>query len=290
MSRDYPRLGLVDFSRHLLSSGDLDPVYVALTRMTWDSDAQLSRWLVAYCAFYHCGVACYMSERDGDFWACMMTAAQNVVPAPDGGRWPRAKERRHFRGGQAMAGIGDWMRRWPEPEDMFDFIAHGATPRADRPEGGYLFAHVRNRALSHLSVGEWLSFKMVDLVDAVLRVPVDQSDAAPFLYDAPVQAMLRFWREAQGLPAPARPLDPAAAVRNVTLHLLRELRDLSPPHKPGEAVDLFCIETCACKWGSHMNGHYPLYNDIDEISHGMQGWLINDTAQRFLAAMPRRPT
>src|SRR5690606_34363348 len=99
--------GIVPFAQHLLRTGDLDPIYLALNKVQWP-EAQKYRWLVAYCAFYHAGVACYMSEFRGfEFWSCMMQAAANedghgpaVLP-----RWPRGHERRHFRGEQAVKGI-----------------------------------------------------------------------------------------------------------------------------------------------------------------------------------------
>ena len=40
----YGKLDIVDFGRRLLSSGDLDPVYLALNRSPWDRDRKL-RWL-----------------------------------------------------------------------------------------------------------------------------------------------------------------------------------------------------------------------------------------------------
>ena len=50
MKRDYPRLSIEEFGRHLLDTGDLDPVYLALHRMraapVFDNVSQLKRWLI----------------------------------------------------------------------------------------------------------------------------------------------------------------------------------------------------------------------------------------------------
>lgn len=278
--RNYPRLGMVEFGRHLLSSGDLDPVYVALNGAGYD-DATRNRWLTAYCAYYSCAVACHMSALDGSsFWAEMFLAAENEVSAPYGGRWPRGHERRHFRGGQAVAGVRDWRDRYPtEPHRMFALIAG---------EGPESFASVRERALKHRSVGDWLSFKMVDLVDACMGVTVDQSDITPFLYETPRAGLLEFWRQRQGLPPEARPKDEPAVLRAVLVHLEHEFQELSPPHKLGQRVDMFSLETIACKFKSHLNGHYPLWNDVDEITRGFEGWPETDISRAFLTAMPSR--
>lgn len=281
MQRSYPRLGMEDFGRHLISTGDLDPVYVALNKMNMPS-AQRNRWLTAYSAFYHCGVACYFSEKEGDdFWEWMLIASENMHETPVGGRWPRGSERRHFRGGQAVSAVKEWAHRYGEyPQDMFTQIAG---------QGGS-FNEVARRAMEHRSIGSWLSFKVVDLVDGVMKKPIDQSDIRPFLYDAPRKSLLREWRERQGFSEHARPKDEQHALEVMLDHLKKEFDDLEVPHKPGQAVDMFCLETVACKHQSHLNGHYPLYNDTREIRHGLQSWAGKSaTAAAMLAAMPELP-
>lgn len=285
-TRNYPRLGIVPFAQHLLRTGDLDPIYLALNKVQWP-EAQKYRWLVAYCAFYHAGVACYMSELHGDmFWAHMMWAAKNeeAMPPPVAPRWPRGHERRHFRGEQAVKGIQDWQTRYPVPESMFLYI------RYNEPGSTVAFGDVRARALEHRSVGEWLSFKMVDLVDACLGVEVDQSDLMNFMYDAPRKSLLREWREQYCWGPNVMPKD-AAAERKVIEHMNRwlatELREFSIPHKPGQPLAPFELETVWCKHQSHLNGHYPLHNDIHEINAGLLPWLSTcDAAMEFFGAMP----
>ena len=39
MSRNYPRLDIESFGRHLITSGDLDPIYTALVRADGSLDA-----------------------------------------------------------------------------------------------------------------------------------------------------------------------------------------------------------------------------------------------------------
>lgn len=277
MQRNYERLTMEAFGRHLLETGDLDPVYIALNKSNLSS-VQRNRWLTAYSAFYHCGVASYLSEYEGmEFWQAMDVAAANEVPAPFG-RWPRGSERRHFRGQQALKAVSDWASRYGQyPQDMFTRIAGEGGP----------YGLVAGRAMEHRSVGNWLSFKMVDLVDACMGKPIDQSDLKPFLYETPRKSLLREWRERQGLPETARPKDEMAALQGMLALLQDEFKDLEVPHKPGQAVDMFCLETIACKHQSHLNGHYPLYNDIREIRHGLKDWtIVSETAQVMLDAMP----
>lgn len=288
--RDYPRLGLIEFARHLLDAGDLDPIYTALNRVKWPLE-QRHRWLAAYCAYYSAGVASYMSEAEGDrFWELMATAAHNedATPTPYGGRWPRGHERRHFRGVQAVKGVADWQARFPLPEDLFAFVSRGRRIAHFKLMGPQLFAEVRARALQLRSVGTWLSFKMVDLADACLGAMIDQTNVMDFMYEVPQESLLRVWREQLGLPpGMGRPKDTARTVVAMNDWLRDQLADRTIPHKPGEPLDAFCLETIWCKHQSHLNGHYPPYNDNREIRDGLAPWVAHSqSAVEFLAAMP----
>lgn len=294
--RDYNRLGVVDFGVELLRSGDLDPVYLALNGAGFD-EAQKLRWLAAYCAFYHCGVASWMSEWTGrEFWDWMFEAGRNSRPSPVGERWPRGRERRHFRGAQGLESLADWRARAalpgrPEaPERMFAEIA-GPLVSAS-------FRGVVERASKFRGVGPWMAFKVADLVDAAGLAEVDQSDLELALYKTPRESLLRMFREEPGLAADRRNLlafgredvtDGEApereAIRLALDWLAHSLRAETIPHKPGRPVDLFCLETVACKHLSHLHGHYPLRNDTEELLEGLRPWAsVSFAASSFLAA------
>ena len=275
-ARGYQRLAIEVFSRHLLQTGDLDPVYIALNACGW-TEAQRLRWLVAYIAFYHCGAACYLSQFVGAaFWDEVRRATVNEAPAPIGARWPRGHERRHFRGRQAMTAVDQWAARWCQPEGMFAYMAAVAPS----------FADVTARAKEHRSVGDWLSFKIVDLVDACLDGHVDQRDAEYFLYERPRASLVRVWRER----FEREPKNEMSAAKEMIAHLQAELRDCTIPHKPGRPIDLFCLETVSCKFASHLSGHYPLYNDIREIRKGLQPCRHScNEVDQFEAVMPPLP-
>lgn len=274
------KLGIEEFGRHLLTSGDLDPVYIALNKCQF-SEPVRNRWLTAYCAFYSAGFACYASERNDpeDYWNILMVAAQNTTPTPYGGRWPRASERRHFRGGQAVAAINDWQLGYLDrPEEMMKFISEGAPS----------FKDILDRAKRHRSVGTWMGFKLVDLVDACMGVEIDQSDLSLFFYEAPKKSLFRLWREKMGYDEKVMPKDEQVVIKGMVDWLLNELKDCTIPHKPGKPLDMFCVETIWCKFQSHLNGHYPLFNDIDEITHGLEPWLgYSENARLFNEMMPK---
>lgn len=280
--RDYERLSIQEFGKHLLESGDLDPVYIALEKSEFE-EAHLHRWLIAYWCFYHCGAASYLSEFEGDeFFKQMYKAAVNEEPAPNGGRWPRGHERRHFRGVQGTSAVLALHKQYGgAPEDM----VLGIIETAQRDSS---FANVSKKIQEHRNFGPWISFKVGDMLDRVLGTRVDFTEAAVFMFKDPVKAALMLWREHHGLSESAKPKDQALVIHQVVEHLKKEFKDFSAPPLHDRIVDLQEIETILCKFKSHLNGHYPKFNDITEIREGLNEWTEHSkTATTFLYAMPQ---
>ncbi len=277
--RNYERMEITPFGEHLLSTGDLDPVYIALTRMDGDPDL-LRRWLVGYWCTYHCGLASWLAEKEGkSFWNGLRTATANVDPAPTGGRYPRGSERRYWRGAVAVRASDALAGSYRRPEDMVNYIVGSG--------GNYV--EVAKRAQEHYLFGPWMSFKICDMTDRVLEIPVDFSQAAVFMFKDPVKAALMLWRKRQKLLDNAEPKDMNKVINMVVEYLLDEFKGWKAPPKGDRPVNIQEIETILCKWKSHMNGHYPKYNDIDEITEGMQEWLPHsEVAAQFLKHLPRK--
>lgn len=276
----YDKLSIVDFGRELLKTNDLDPVYVALYGLKWDQD-QIKRWLVAYWCFYHCGFASYISEFEGNqYWDEMMTAAENNTKSPAGGRWPRGAERRHFRGRAATDGIAMLRTRYDRPESMIDYIIHETI----EPQP---FKTVCARVREHSAFGPWIGFKVCDMLDRVLDVPIDFDQAAIFMFKDPVKAVEMLWRQQTGYGEKARPKDLNAVITQVVAWLTEEFKDFKAPPIYDRPVSLQEVETVLCKWKSHMNGHYPLRKDTREITEGLAPWAGYTSVREFRDLMPK---
>lgn len=255
----------------------------------------MSRWLVAYWCLYHCGAASYISEHEGsEFWDMMDLAARNEVPTPLDTRWPRGSERRHFRGAAAIRAVEGMRARYPsDPERMVSDFAH--RDPAPCPEIGtdyaLSFEEVSRRARGIPLFGPWISFKVADMLDRLGMAPVNFDKAAVFMFTDPVKAALMLWRRRMGLPESATPKNNQVrdqVIDEVVSHLTHHFREFSAPPRNERPVGLQEIETILCKWKSHMNGHYPLGNDITEISEGLRPWSsISETATRMREAMPQ---
>lgn len=281
--RQYERLPIEVFGRQLITSGDLDPVYIALRELDW-APAQVNRWLIAYWCFYHCGFASYASEfTGGQFWDALQMAAANETTPPPGGRWPRGQERRHARGAQGLNMVRDLRERYGDDTDgMINMLVFPS-----KKVGAYKipFTELAERAKEHTLFGPWMAFKIGDMVERVLGVPVSFDNAAVFMFKDPMRAAEMLYCQKAGLD-PKRVVRVNFDVNDVVDYLVNTFDDLTAPPTYDRAIGLQEVETVLCKWKSHMNGHYPLNNDIDEINEGLEGW--GRSAREFAGKMPRR--
>jgi len=258
----YEKISIEEFGKHLLVTNDLDPIYVGLNNWSVSLE-QKARWMVAYWCLYHAGVSTYLSTLEGvDFWKALQEAAHNDHPAPSGGRWPRGSERRHWRGQQAVASLADLVSKYDKPEQMVEFILTGDMD----------YKSVANRVQSHRGFGPWIAFKVCDMVDRVMGQDVNFDQAAVFMFKDPVKGAIMLWRQQTGNTSEAVKPKEEVIIPLVVDYLTGHFDHMSAPPLYDRPVGLQEVETILCKWKSHMNGHYPLSNDVDEIQHGLREW------------------
>ncbi len=275
----YEKLSVEAFGAALLESGDLDPVYIALTKCEWPEE-RLRKWLMSYWCFYHPGSASYMADATTEetFWALMTQAAENDAPAPMGGRWPRASERRHFRGGKAAQAVTGLRSR-----GLADIFA-GLDTRA--PDYSQLSKYIN----SWPQFGPWMAFKVADMLERCCGTPVDFNLGSVTMFDDPKKAAVMVWKAKLGhdpYTDKIRPKDPELAIREVVEYLIGHYTGWSAPPALDRPVGYQEVETILCKWKSHMNGHYPLGKDTKEIREGLAEWApVSESAREFLHWMP----
>lgn len=305
MSRTYPRLGVIEFGRTTIESGDLDPIYNALDKLQLDR-VTLNRWLLAYWCLYHAGVSSFLAEQptSAAFWTYLQAAAMNheQIPAPVGGRWPRGHERRHWRGQNAIKSYTALRERYRDrPEDMATYCAGSPRLPGTGPEP---FSAVTKRAQEHVAFGPWIGFKVADMLERCAGVPVSFDAAEVFMFDSPREAAELLWfTEAEDGQERAKQFAVAGIAGDVAKLSKKEsdhavcwsvarlntaFRDLPAPPRGDRPIGLQEVETVLCKWKSHRSGHYPLLNDVREIRAGLAPWAERSPlARRFLDAMPK---
>jgi hypothetical protein len=280
-----------------LNRATCDPIYIALyqqqMRDLWP-DQQLFRWLLVYWCFYNAGLASYLcvfedrSSGTSSWWP----PEPRLHPGPDRRRGRQrqlaaGKERRHFRGQQATKATRELAAKYPAPP------MPSASCAADRPlaENPHPFSVISDRVQTWRGFGDWIAFKVGDMLEriGIFRRGVRQSDA---MYKDPTQAALMQWRVWHGAPVDSTIDDEKAAVDEVVQRLITHFAH----HKAqpvwrnceGRAIGFQEVETILCKWKSHTRGHYPLNNDIHEITDGVAPWAKHsDIAAKFLECLPK---
>lgn len=238
------------FGNALLDTLDLDPVYVVVYNAGLDIPLK-KRWLLAYWCFYHGGVASKIADAK-DFYVEMNKAQDE--------KWPRGRERRHFRG-QASSNAIRWLKlQFSNPESAVDYLMEADT-----------FNGVRDRITHWPLFGPWIAYKAADMIERVMGKPVSFSTQDLNFYKEPAEA--------------ARLIDPGATLVQVVGRLIEKFKC----HKAPPAMDRACgvqeIETCMCKFKSYKNGHYYVGQDIKELGHALKGW--GPLADRVLSHLPQ---
>lgn len=261
------QMSVTEFGDALIRTQDLDPVYVAIHGAALPRD-QLCRLLLAYWCFYHLGVAARLSEWRGDhYWDWMTQAARNTEPPPVGvgtaTRWPRAAERRHFRGEKCVKAMG-WLRwNFTSPEEPVDQLRLCDDSR-----------QVMNQVQTWPMFGPWIAFKAADMLERCAEVPLEFNRDIGLVYEEPKKGLEMLVDREGG---------PSLTTRYEAL-ICHFSKFLAPP-----ALDRPCgpqeVETVLCKWKSHIGGHYWVGKDTHEVRHALIGW--GETADKLLVACPQ---
>lgn len=283
------KLGIQEFGDALIRTRDLDPVYVGLVGAKLDKP-QLARWLLAYWCFYHVGAASFLSEWEGgDFWHFMKAAAENqygpadpslhwlpnrVPHVPADSRWPRAAERRHFRGEKCVQAIR-WLQNESAgiPEAPVMDLTRGCPPNLSEKD---IMARVQLWPM----FGPWIAFKAADMMERVWGLPVQFDRNLGLMYEEPRAALtMMLSNRVVDVEVPGTRLDE-------TWYYNRLLTYFSPRTAPpgGRPCGPQEVETILCKWKSHMGGHYWVGKDVHEQRQALVGW--GETAERVLRAYP----
>lgn len=261
----------VAWGQELIRTGDHDPLYIALWRAekAWTFDrGRVRRFLVAYWCCYSVGASWWISQHEGlNFWRRMHTAAQNVIGPKKVGaapldRWPRAPERRHWRGQKCVDSVNELTRRFPRPED--------AVLSLERLPGDITLRAVELEVTTWPLFGPWIAFKAADMLERVLGVPVE--------FPATVTTMYRDPKKGAEL---AGPLMGGLVPQRVTERMLYEYRDIAAPPGGDRAVNIQEVETVLCKWKSARNGHYHIGADTKSQRDELDLWGAQELSQHY---------
>lgn len=248
------------FGTALLNTLDLDPLYVLLAEAEPIlGEAKLKRWLLAYWCFYSADTASRIVEQR-DFYSGMFTALQQ--------NWPHGRERRHFRGAAAAKAL-KYLVNFGSPEQVVDYMTQGSD-----------FQFVASRVQQFPLFGPWISWKVADMAERVLALPIDFSDATLGIYRDPVQGAAYIKFHDKHHPITLEELDAVVEMVNAYFN-----QRTAPPYHD-RIINIQEVETILCKYKAHCLWHYYPGMDIDEIAEGLEHGC--DLAHELLRFLPSR--
>lgn len=268
----------IAWGRKLIETEDHDPLYTMLVKGqdSFEDDDQRARWLFAYWCCYHPGVASKLSEYSGtSFWAMLREAAANKSKPldhgiPVEGRWPRAAERRHWRGDKAIDMVDKLSNEFPVgPEAIVDRMMLLSRDRA------VTLKEVENAVCVFPQFGPWIAFKIADMAERVWGRKVDFPANLASLYKDP--------RKGAEMASPLMKVSPGL----VPTILICRYRDIKAPPLGDRIVNIQEVETVLCKWKSAVNGRYYIGADTTHYHEGMRGW--GRTAHSLMKSLPAIP-
>lgn len=244
----------------MLATEDLDPVYVMLrgaVKQGLDRDT-LKRFMLAYWIYYNSYTAAYVAESP-DFY----TAMWKCLAAKS----PHGFERRFMWGKQAVNAINGLIHAG-EPERVVDDM----TIHDDFWSAYYTIK-------AYIGFGPWISFKIVDMTERVLKIPIDVSSASLALYKDPIQGAATILFKDKLHPISDDELS------SVIHTVIDTFKDVMAPPDHDRPVGIMEAETILCKYKAHVYGAYPLNNDTRHL-HPSKGDFKTDLGDWLSTFIP----
>jgi len=236
-------MDVLEFGKILVTTEDLDPLYVALYRAKMPK-RKLDRWLVAYWCYYHAGLCSRVAESRDFFGELRKIALGGTL-------YPRGTERRHFRGKLAEDSVESLRQRFSDATEIVEWLLE-VGPRADK---------IMKRVTELHGFGEWIKWKVPDMLDRleVGRVEFRTED---------LRQMFKTSKQGAEVTCEACGIDSADSLLSAHEYLIENLGYLTAPPIHERTINVQETETIFCKWKSHLGGHYPIGKDTRELIHG----------------------
>lgn len=230
--------GVLKFGRELLRTNDLDPVFIALHDSGMNF-RELRRFILAYTCLHHLGGCARLASYNSDaYWTWLQIAAE------DQANWPRSADRRHWHGDASRVCVRYLRDNYKKPEHVVDYWLEELT-----------FPAIRKRVTSFPQYGDWAAFKVADLGNRVLGLPVSFEGCELGFYKDPRKgAALVFTGD---MNAKITDGDVGAVVER----LQHELRGFKAPPRYERSINVQEVETILCKYKSSVNKSYYLGKD-----------------------------
>jgi hypothetical protein len=277
------KMGLIDFGKALIETGDIDPVYTMLwegmncglfgdthtmyhRRGLASCTLPLQKWLLAYWCFYHVGTASLIASInegvDRSDTVCYWTAMNNAAQSKE---YPRCPERRHFRGQNAIDSVTH-LQRAGLTKLFTGLIPPWSVEPGVKPS---TLGSVMEEVRTWVGFGPWIAFKVADMLERLALRRISFLNADTFLFDSPREGAELAHMTYRSKQLPRSPKKRWRVYRWAVGYIVNGLKDYNAPPRGERDIGPQEAETILCKWSSHMKGHYEVGEDILAVRRGL---------------------
>lgn len=213
------------------------------------SEEQLKLWTVAFSWFLHAGVAAFLASHPDQFYSLTWDEFDT---------FPRASERRHFRGEKARKAVRQHVSLYPDASAACDDWFAGRTWEA--------FCDATKNTVQ---MGTYMRAQVYDTA----QVALPRWGLAPVAPEA-----LKMWKPPQaGAKLLAQEGEDIVAV---TKRLIREMSHIPAPPSYKEPVGAGEVETVLCRLKKYRAGRYTVGDDIEMVKQQLT-WRDSTVAREL---------
>jgi len=219
-----------EFSRELILSGDLDPDYLVMLHigktMTFD---EIMRWIKLKIFVYD--TASELNLMNGVSWDELKFGAERVKS--------KGRSKEYFDHFDQNFRLSDLPFKYDEAAKYLKMFP---------------------------GIGSWAAWKFCDLLERVAGIEIDFSDVDfRIAYDYPLKGLCRVNGEPDSFVPNLKDRLTYEAFMHSALLQLGDVKNLEAPGG-GRTINIQEVETCLCKYHSHLQGRYTLGKDTVHLA------------------------
>ena len=256
-------MDVISFGKALLERNDLDPIYVMLYESSL-SQEELNEWLLSYWSFYHSGTSSLIVDSS-NYWETYKAACESK-------EFPRGHERRHFRAKIASQSYLDLSSKFPTPSLAVESLKSAKT-----------LAEVTERVKTWYGFGDWIAFKIADMLERLALAPIEFEVDRVFLFESPKKGAKILWNSINKNTEQPKSVDLANWASDF---IVGNLPWYAPPRYE-RIINVQEAETILCKWKSYLGGHYKIGEDVESLQRALLRFPKCKLSQKLYKACKR---
>jgi hypothetical protein len=144
-------------------------------------------------------------------------------------------------------------------------------------------AEVTKRVKTWYGFGDWIAFKVADMLERLEIATIEFEVDRVFLFDSPRKGAKILWNSINGNSPHPKPVDLANWASDF---IVGNLSWYAPPRYE-RIINVQEAETILCKWKSYLGGHYKVGEDVESLQKALLRFPKCKLSQKLYKACKR---